>query len=237
MLGPAAPVHGQGYADPAMRYRFGDHILDTGTLQLLVGDTEVELEPQVFGVLTHLVAHRDRVVSKEELLDEVWGSRFVSESALTTRIKQARQAIGDSGRDQQAIRTLHGRGYRFVADTEELVAPPPQVSRVRPVRPRTRYAEGDGASIAYQTFGEGPDLVYVGGFATNVEAQWEHPGMAEFLTRLGRIARVTMFDKRGVGLSDRLPHDAVPSLETRARRPEDRPGRDRDDTCRGPGLV
>ena len=81
-----------------MRYRFGDHTLDTETLQLLDGSTEVDLEPQVFAVLAHLVRHRDRVVPKEELLDEVWGSRFVSESALTTRIKQARRAVGDSGR-------------------------------------------------------------------------------------------------------------------------------------------
>lgn len=199
-----------------MRYRFGEHVLDTDTLQLLAGHFEVELEPQVFGVLTHLVAHRDRVVSKEELLDEVWGSRFVSESALTTRIKQARQAVGDSGRDQRAIRTFHGRGYRFVADTVELDSVAPRGAGARSGRPRTRYAEGDGASIAYQTFGEGPDLALVSGFATNVEAQWEHPGMADFLSRLGQIARVTVFDKRGVGLSDHLPHDAVPSLETRA---------------------
>ena len=206
-----------------MQYRFGDHTLDTGTLQLLDGSTEVELEPQVFAVLAHLVHHRDRVVAKEELLDEVWGSRFVSESALTTRIKQVRRAVGDTGRDQRVVRTYHGRGYRFVAAIDGPAAdasrgPPPADARGRPGRPvpRTRYAESQGASIAYQTFGDGPDLTLIAGFATNVEAQWDHPAMADFLTRLGRFARVTVLDKRGVGLSDRVPHDSAPPLETRA---------------------
>ena len=201
-----------------MRYRFGDHTLDTGTLQLLDGSTEVDLEPQVFAVLAHLVHHRDRVVPKEELLDEVWGSRFVSESALTTRIKQVRRAVGDTGRDQRLVRTYHGRGYRFVAGDRRTGGGRPPGSAPTPApapqpagrRPRTRYAESHGASIAYQTFGDGPDLALIAGFATNVEAQWDHPAIADFLTRLGRIARVTVLDKRGVGLSDRVPHDSVP---------------------------
>jgi len=79
----------------------------------------VPVEPQVFDVLAYLVTHRDRVVSKHELLDEVWGTRFVSESALTSRIKSARRAVGDTGRDQRIIRTLHGRGYRFVAQVRD----------------------------------------------------------------------------------------------------------------------
>jgi pimeloyl-ACP methyl ester carboxylesterase/DNA-binding winged helix-turn-helix (wHTH) protein/class 3 adenylate cyclase len=212
---------GLRYAPAPMRYRIGDHVLDTSTLQLLAGATEVDLEPQAFAVLAHLVTHRDRVVAKEELLDEVWGSRFVSESALTTRIKQIRRALGDTGQAQDVVRTHRGRGYRMVADVEELDGPAPTpapapAATAPPPVPPTRYAEGDGASIAYQTYGEGPDLVLVSGFATNVEVQWEHPAIAAFLTRLGGFARVTVWDKRGVGLSDRVPHDSVPSLETRA---------------------
>ena len=80
----------------------------------------VPVEPQVFDVLAYLVRHRDRVVPKTELLDEVWGDRFVSESALTSRIKSVRRAIGDTGRDQRVIKTIHGRGYRFVADVAEV---------------------------------------------------------------------------------------------------------------------
>ena len=73
------------------------------------------MEPQAFDVLVYLVRHRDRVVSKDELMDQVWGGRFVSETAVTSRIKQTRRAVGDDGESQRVIRTLHGRGYRFVA--------------------------------------------------------------------------------------------------------------------------
>jgi DNA-binding winged helix-turn-helix (wHTH) protein/tetratricopeptide (TPR) repeat protein len=88
--------------------------LDTPARRLIGRDGPVHLEPQVFDVLAHLVEHHDRVVPKEELLDEVWGDQFVSESALTTRIKSARRALGDDGRTQKYIRNVHGRGYQFV---------------------------------------------------------------------------------------------------------------------------
>ncbi|MEL7206807.1 MAG: winged helix-turn-helix domain-containing protein [Actinomycetota bacterium] len=94
---------------------FGDVELDLDLFELRRDGSAVAVEPQVFDVLAYLVEHRDRVVTKEELLDEVWGDRFVSESALTTRIKKARQVLGDDGRTQSMIRTAHGRGYRFVA--------------------------------------------------------------------------------------------------------------------------
>lgn len=219
------PSGGQRYDLAPMRYRFGSHVLDTRTLQLSADGAEVSLEPQAFAVLCHLVENHDRVVSKEELLDTVWGSRFVSESALTTRIKQVRRGVGDTGKEQQIVRTFHGRGYRFVAPVEvtdgateagSMPGPEAPVAQTATRPTRTRYADGHGASIAYQTFGDGPDLVLIAGYATNVEAQWDHPAMATFLERLGGIARVTVLDKRGVGLSDRVPHDSVPSLETRA---------------------
>src|SRR3954447_4908439 len=107
-----------------MIYAFGDCELDDRRLELRRAGEACRLEPQVFGVLLHLVRHRDRVVPKSELLDEVWGSRFVTDSALTSRLKTARRAIGDSGREQRAIRTVHGRGYRFVATVEERAGAP-----------------------------------------------------------------------------------------------------------------
>ena len=93
--------------------------LNLDRVELRRDGAPVPVEPQVFDVLAYLVTHRDRVVSKHELLDEVWGSRFVSESALTSRIKSARRAVGDTGRDQRIIRTVHGRGYRFVAEVAD----------------------------------------------------------------------------------------------------------------------
>lgn len=102
-----------------MIYRFENFELDLDTFELRSRGQAIHMEPQVFSVLAHLVKHRDRVVSKIELLDEVWLDRFVSESALTSRIQAARRACGDSGREQRVIRTRHGRGYRFVADVVE----------------------------------------------------------------------------------------------------------------------
>ena len=100
---------------------FGDVVIDVDGYELYRAGEPVAIEPQVFDVLLYLIEHRDRVVEKVELLDEVWGDRFVSESALTTRIKSARQAVGDDGRRQEVIRTTHGRGYRFVAELADSI--------------------------------------------------------------------------------------------------------------------
>ncbi len=106
-----------------MRLRFGEFEVDLDGFEIRRGTETRHLEPQVFEVLTYLARHRDRLVSKEELLDEVWGNRFVSESALTSRIRAARAVLDDNGRDQRVIRTVHGRGYRFVADVIEVTGP------------------------------------------------------------------------------------------------------------------
>ena len=103
-----------------MTLTFAGCRLDLGTFELHRHDELVQIEPQVFDVLALLATNHDRVVPKEELLDTVWGDRFVSESALTSRIKSARRAVGDTGRDQRVIKTVYGRGYRLVADVEEL---------------------------------------------------------------------------------------------------------------------
>jgi pimeloyl-ACP methyl ester carboxylesterase len=203
-----------------MRYRFGGVELDTDKYELRSGGLVVEVEPQVFDVLGHLLAHRERVVTKEELLDTVWGDRFVSDAALATRIKQARQAVGDDGQAQRVIKTVHGRGYRFVAPCDESApsgGPGADASDapLDPV-PATHYVVNDGASIAYQVFGEGPDLVLIEGFATNIEVQWEHPAIARFLRQLGSFCRVAVLDKRGAGLSERLDRGEAPPLEQRA---------------------
>jgi DNA-binding winged helix-turn-helix (wHTH) protein len=75
----------------------------------------------VFNLLAYLIQHRDRVVTKQELLDTLWPGRFVSEAALTSRLMVARKAVGDDGRAQRLIQTVHGRGYRFIAEVEEHV--------------------------------------------------------------------------------------------------------------------
>ena len=84
------------------------------------------------------------------------------------------------------------------------------------MHPETRYARSGDLNIAYQVVGEGPfDLVYVPGWVSNVEESWEEPTLARFLGRLASFSRLILFDKRGTGLSDRLPNDRLPTLEER----------------------
>jgi DNA-binding winged helix-turn-helix (wHTH) protein len=116
--------------------------IDPDGVELRRAGVRVPVEPQVFEVLAYLVEHRDRVVPKEELMDRIWGGRFVSESAVTSRIKQGRQAIGDNGQAQRLIRTVHGKGYRFVGTVR--TAATDAAPRHEPVG----YAESDGLQIA-----------------------------------------------------------------------------------------
>lgn len=97
-----------------MIFRFDDCEVDTANFELRRAGEQCLIEPQAFDLLRYLIEHRDRVVTKEELLDAVWSGRVVSDSALSSRVKAARRAIGDNGRDQRLIRTIHGRGFRFV---------------------------------------------------------------------------------------------------------------------------
>ena len=104
-----------------MRFLFAGYTLDIDRRELLFGTKPVALEPRVFDLLTYLVANRDRVVSKHDVLDSVWSGRIVSESALTTRIAAARRAIGDTGEAQRLVRTIPRKGFRFVGAVREEV--------------------------------------------------------------------------------------------------------------------
>jgi DNA-binding winged helix-turn-helix (wHTH) protein/TolB-like protein len=99
-----------------MIYQFGPFELDIATLELREGANSRTLEPQVFALLALLVENRDRLVSKAEIIDKVWDGRAVSDAAVASRVKSARQALGDDGKSQRFIRTIHGQGYRFVAE-------------------------------------------------------------------------------------------------------------------------
>ncbi|MBR0714220.1 winged helix-turn-helix domain-containing protein [Bradyrhizobium liaoningense] len=101
-----------------MQFLFGDHLLDTDRRELSRSDAPVSVEPQVFDLVVHLMKNRDRVVTKEELIDKIWHGRSVSESTLTSRINAARRAVGDSGANQALIRTIARKGFRFVGDIE-----------------------------------------------------------------------------------------------------------------------
>ena len=118
--------------------RFGDFELDFAQVELRRAGSTVPLQPRTHDVLAYLVNNADRVVNKEELLDEVWGTQFVTESTLSTAIKFARQALDDDGRRQEMIKTVHGRGFRFVATIDALDAAEPITPAAAANLPRER---------------------------------------------------------------------------------------------------
>jgi pimeloyl-ACP methyl ester carboxylesterase/DNA-binding winged helix-turn-helix (wHTH) protein len=180
-------------------YRFDDFVLDTPNYELRSGDTVVRVEPQVFDVMAYLVANHERVVTKEELFDSVWGGKFVGEAALTSRIKAARRALGDDGESQRYIRTARGRGYRFVgtvmttAEPVIAAAPPQHISFCR---------AGDGVRLAYATAGQGPPLVRAANWMTHLAYDIESPVWRHWVSDLSQNHTFIRYDERGCGLSD-----------------------------------
>ena len=158
----------------------------------------------MFDLLAVLIRERRRVVPKEELLDTVWGNRFVSESALTSRVKAARQAVGDDGRSQRLIRTAHGRGYQFVAPVDEAAQSDPVASvPPAPTMQEIRFCTtGDGTRLAYATSGAGPPLVKAANWLSHLAYDWESPVWRHWLAELSRRFRLVRYDERGCGLSD-----------------------------------
>ena len=106
-----------------MIYTFGDYELDTTLYELRAAGAPCPLEPRVFDVLVYLVQHRAHVVTREALLAHLWPGLSISDTLLNTYIMEARRAVGDSGHVQRVIKTLHGRGYRFIAPTMAQRAP------------------------------------------------------------------------------------------------------------------
>lgn len=95
---------------------FGEWELDTELFELRQDGCACKMEPQVFDLLHLLLRHRDRIVSRDEIIEQIWNGRIVTEATISTCVKSARQAIGDDGKSQRLIRTVHGRGFRFVGD-------------------------------------------------------------------------------------------------------------------------
>jgi pimeloyl-ACP methyl ester carboxylesterase/DNA-binding winged helix-turn-helix (wHTH) protein len=192
-----------------MIYTFGGYELDLNTYELRRAADVVRIEPQVFDVLAYLVEHRGRVVPKRELIDHVWSTSFVSESAVTSRIKAARRAVGDDGKAQRVIRTLHGVGYRFVAPVEVLAvdvvttpAPKPAADTM-PISQEIRFCRSaDGVRIAYAMSGSGPPLVKTANWLTHLDYDWESPVWRHWLRAMSERHRLIRYDERGSGLSD-----------------------------------
>src|SRR6185369_13363135 len=169
---------------------------------------------------------------KQELMQKVWPDSFVEENNLAQNISILRKALGE-----QYIQTVPKRGYRFVGavsvSQDETVVVHEKVKkrivvettdetdetdleRLQTQPPQTMYARSGDVNIAYQVVGDAPlDLVFVMGWVSHLEYCWREPSFARFLLRLASFSRLILFDKRGTGLSDRVPIDQLPTLEQR----------------------
>jgi DNA-binding winged helix-turn-helix (wHTH) protein/pimeloyl-ACP methyl ester carboxylesterase len=201
-------------------YRFEDAELNCDTFELLVRGQRVPVEPQVFEVIRFLVDHRERMCTRTEILDAIWGDRFVSDSALASRIATARAAVADDGRAQRVIRTVHGRGFQFVAPVVVGRATEPPSLVVDPrdddLRQSIRFCQApDGVHLAVAEVGTGPPLVKAATWLTHVEHDWHSPVWRHWLVELGRRFRYIRYDARGGGLSDRdLTGSRLDELDT-----------------------
>lgn len=191
--------------DPRAVWRFDGFELDTQRYELRRDGTAIPVEPQVFDVLTQLIINHDRVVTKEQLFDAVWGGRFVGEAALTSRIKAVRRALGDDGESQRYIRTVRGRGYQFVRDiTADIAVVPPPPAEPPPL-PRQHIAfcrAADGVRLAYAVAGDGPPLVRAANWMTHLGYDIESPVWRHWVADLASHHTFIRYDERGCGLSD-----------------------------------
>src|SRR5262245_2308100 len=205
-----------------MRFLFGDCTLDADRRELRCGGDLVPVEPQVFDLLLYVIRNRDRVVSKDDLLQAVWNGRIVSDSTVGQRINAARRAIGDSGEQQKLIRTLARRGVRFVGEVREersdagqgaaaaalsVASAAPPAAAALPAQEVTFCRSSDGVDLAVATAGDGLPVVKTGTWLTHVEYDWQSPIWSPLLQQLVARFRLIRQDPRGCGLSDRNPAD------------------------------
>ena len=237
-------------------YLFDGFRVDVYERLLFKDNREVSLTPKVFDTLLALLENSSHVMTKKELMQQVWPDSFVEENNLAQNISILRKALGRTSEGEHYIQTVPKRGYRFVGDVrstgaeeesvivrertrarivverddeDERLLSGGRVIDVLPVDvaykqlepalqrpPETMYARSGDVNIAYQVIGDAPlDLVFVMGWVSHLEYFWREPSFARFLLRLASFSRLILFDKRGTGLSDRVPINQLPTLEQR----------------------
>lgn len=153
-----------------MQFIFGECVIDTENFEILRAGNSVNVEPQVFDMLVLLARNHDRVVTKDEIVENIWDGRAVSDATVNSRIMSARRAVGDDGTKQNCIRTIRSRGYRMVADVEIVT---PNGPRERsPHASKAATASGDSTNHAALDMPTGPKIVV---FPFDCRARGETP--------------------------------------------------------------
>lgn len=138
-------------------WSFGAFSLDEGVLELRQSGNPVAIEPQSLRLLIYLIHHRERAVSKDDLVETIWHGRAISDWAISGAIKAVRVALGDTGRDRKFIKTIHGHGFRFIAD---VISKTPVASAPTPtVLVRVFRSIGEDAQLDYLCDGITEDLI------------------------------------------------------------------------------
>ena len=191
-----------------MSYRFGEFELDPDRFELRRGGETLAAEPQVLSLLILLAEAGGNLVTKDEIVEKVWDGRIVSDAAITSRIKSARQLLGDDGDKQEIIRTVRGKGVRFLPTVEgaSSVAAPTATS-TQPTKElppqQVRFCKApDGTGLAYSVVGDGPPLVKTANWLNHLEYEWESPIWRHWLHELAGRHTLLRYDERGNGLSD-----------------------------------
>ena len=187
-----------------MRYEFSDYVLDTEAHSLSCGGEDQRIEPQVFDLLHLLLINAGALVTRDQLIEEIWNGRIVSDSAISARIAAARRAVGDDGKRQAIIRTVARRGLQFVAPVNAPMAEP-ESQKPEPDNQslKIRYATAnDGAKLAYSVHGSGTPLMRLLHFPTHLELDWNEPWERSYIDALSQRHTLIRLDERGAGLSE-----------------------------------
>ncbi|TPE52680.1 alpha/beta fold hydrolase [Amaricoccus solimangrovi] len=199
-----------------MRYVFDTFVIDAAARELRASGMPVRVEPKVLDLLIQLIERRDRVVSKDDLVEAVWQGRCVSDAAISSAVSAARRVLGDDGHGQRYVRTMHGRGFRFVGPLVELGSGAAEESHHvdqpggdrgraparEALRQEIRYCHSlDGTRIAYARAGAGPPLVKAANWLHHLEFDWESPVWRHIFEELASRHQLLRYDGRGMGLS------------------------------------
>lgn len=197
-----------------MKYAFADCELDTASFELRRQGRVCAIEPKVFELLRYFVENPNRLIGKDELFEKIWHGRIVSDSALSSQIKAARRAIGDAGGSQQLLKTVHGRGFRFVGEVQlrnedESRKPQPIANEKQtsvsepPISQDIRYCKTpDGVQIAYAIAGKGYPILKCANWMSHLQYEWESPIWRHWMAGLSAHNQLIRYDQRGNGLSD-----------------------------------